>query len=364
MSQSKQETSIIDLLIPLISLGLITLGIGDYGLYDPHESHFALVGSEMVWRNDWVTPHLNGAPYLNKPPLLYWLIALSQIIFTNTEFASRLPIALAAWIATIIAGKWSKDLWGVTASRCTTLMLATTLGWFIFSHQILIDVLLGTILLASSYSLWQLVHKPFSWLYFVIFYGSVALCFLTKGFIGIFMIAFSYLAIVAFNYKTSNILHKTRLYLGIFLVLALIIPWGWHIEKANPGFWHYFIFNEHLARIFNRRVPADYVVSQTSMLGYLGYFALWCFPWIILIPNVVLFSWQKINTFKTNRDSKFRTAEQDAVLLLTVGCLLPILVFLPLKSRLIYYSIPAVPSYIILCGGFCKSLVAKKILGS
>ena len=68
MPTPNQKTNIFDLLIPLLALGLITFGIGSYGLYEPHESHFAMVGNEMILRGDWVTPYLNGAPYLNKPP--------------------------------------------------------------------------------------------------------------------------------------------------------------------------------------------------------------------------------------------------------------------------------------------------------
>ena len=56
---------------PLILLGAIALfflGLGDFPLYEPHEGHFAGVAREMMLRGDWLTPHLNGAPYLNKPP--------------------------------------------------------------------------------------------------------------------------------------------------------------------------------------------------------------------------------------------------------------------------------------------------------
>ena len=131
----------IDLSILGLTLIVTLVGIGNYGLYEPHEGHFAMVGQEMLWRNDWITPHLNGSPYLNKPPLLYWLIATSTKIFGSTEFAARLPISLSGWVGIIVAWKWTRELWGISSSRITALMLSVTLGWFIFTHQILIDVL-------------------------------------------------------------------------------------------------------------------------------------------------------------------------------------------------------------------------------
>ena len=349
-----QKTNLIDLLIPVVALVLLTWRIGSYGLYEPHEAHFALVGNEMVWRNDWITPYLNGAPYLNKPPLLYWLIAGSQTLFTSTEWAARLPVALAAWLGLIVAGIWSKQLWGTMAYRCTCLLLAVTMGWFIFAHQILIDVVLATLLLASNFFLWKLLQKPRSWLYFWAFYSCVALSFLAKGFIGLCLIGICYIAIALYN-RPLLILRQTKLLLGIIWATALVMPWCWAIEQANPGFWQYFIFNEHLARIFDRRIPPDYVVSQTSVLGYLLATALWCFPWSLFLPSVLWFIWQKLSfSFK-----KEKTPEQNAVLLLTLGFILPIVVFLPLESRLIYYSISAIPSYAILTSGVFCSLVAK-----
>lgn len=61
--------SLADVLLLGAILCVMSYGIGSYGLYEPHEGHFAGVGREMVTRGDWITPHLNGAPYLNKPPL-------------------------------------------------------------------------------------------------------------------------------------------------------------------------------------------------------------------------------------------------------------------------------------------------------
>jgi 4-amino-4-deoxy-L-arabinose transferase-like glycosyltransferase len=346
MPSNTQKTNIIDLLIPLFALGLITFGIGSYGLYEPHESHFAMVGNEMVWRGDWITPYLNGAPYLNKPPLLYWLIAISTTIFGNHEFAARLPIALAGWLGIIIAGKWSQDLWGVIAYRITILMLSVTLGWFIFSHQILTDILLATLLLASNYFLWKLLHKPQSQIHFLCLYTCITLCLLTKGLVGIFFITCSYLALAIYH-RSWHILSRSKLLLGILLITALILPWAIAIERANPGFWHYFIVNEHLARILDRRFPPDYVVSKINFLGYLGVTALWCLPWILFLPSVISFTWQKLKS-KTNQR---KTSQQDALLLLSVNFIVPIIVFLPLSSRLIYYSIPVIPVYTILCAG-------------
>lgn len=341
----------IDISILLLALIVMLLGIGSYSLYEPHEGHFAMVGREMTWRNDWITPHLNGSPYLNKPPLLYWAIALSTKIWGYTEFAARFPVAMAGWLGIVVAWKWTRELWGISSSRVCALMLSVTLGWFIFTHQILIDVLLATLLLTSNYFLWRSLARPHSRVNWWGLYVSLALCVLTKGAIGIVFPLLGCLALMVLR-RDWKIIERIDLYRGLLLILALILPWAIAIERANPGFWHYFIINEHLDRLLDRRFPPDYEVSTVSALGYLGIFACWCLPWILFLPSVVKFGWQQWQRGSSNRASASDRHYSDGIFLLAMATILPVVSFLPFSSRLIYYSIPAVPSYVMLCAGW------------
>ena len=341
----------IDVSILLLALIVTLLGIGSYGLYEPHEGHFAMVGQEMLWRNDWITPHLNGAPYLNKPPLLYWLIALSTAIFGSTEFAARLPIGVAGWLGIVVAWKWTRELWGINASRLAALMLSVTLGWFIFTHQILIDALLGTLLIASNYFLWRSLYQPQSSLSWWGAYISLALCVLTKGLIGV---VFPFLGclgliIVRRDFKTIERLGLKR---GLLLMLAIVLPWFIAVEQHNPGFWHYFIINEHFDRLLDRRYPPDYEVSKISAIGYLAITCCWCFPWILFLPSVIKSTVKEWQRGFINNASLLDRKNSDGIFLLSAAAILPVILFLPLSSRLIYYSIPAIPPYIMLCAGW------------
>jgi 4-amino-4-deoxy-L-arabinose transferase-like glycosyltransferase len=341
----------IDILVLLLSLIVTLVGIGSYGLYEPHEGHFAMVGREMIWRNDWITPHLNGSPYLNKPPLLYWLIATSTKIFGANEFSARLPVALTGWLGIIVAWKWTRQLWGINSSRICALMLSVTLGWFIFTHQILIDVVLGTLLLCSNYFLWRLLVKPRSLINWWGAYLSLALCVLTKGLIGIVFPLIGCLALTTVR-RDWKIIRRIKLFRGLLLVLILVLPWFLAVEHNNPGFWHYFVVNEHLDRIFDRRFPPDYEVSKIGALGYLAVTAAWCFPWILFLPSVIKSTWKEWQAGIGDRGSLLDRHHSDGIFLLAVAAMLPVVLFLPLSSRLIYYSIPTIPPYIILCAGW------------
>src|SRR5260370_38515582 len=72
-------------------------GLASFGLIGADEPRYAQVAREMLARNDWVTPVLGGSPWLEKPPLYYWLAMLAYQLFGVTDWAARLPAAVDAF---------------------------------------------------------------------------------------------------------------------------------------------------------------------------------------------------------------------------------------------------------------------------
>ncbi|MBD2104277.1 glycosyltransferase family 39 protein [Leptolyngbya sp. FACHB-261] len=340
-----------DIAVLVLGLLVLTCGLGGYGFYEPHEGHFAGVAREMLLRNDWVTPTLNGAPYLNKPPLLYWLIATSTKLFGFNEFAARLPVALAGWLGAVVAWKWARELWNPTAGRMAAAMLCMAAGWFLFTHQILIDVLLASLLLASYYCLWRFLWEPRRWRYCLALYGLLGLCILTKGPVGLFFPVLSWVGL-ALNRRSFASFQKARLVLGAGVILAVILPWVVAVERANPGFLKYFLLNENLSRIADVRWPPDYAVSKVSALGYLAVAGIWGIPWTLLLPQALSSAWQDWQQGRSPEATWSQRRRSEGMLLLTIAAAAPLLLFLPMSSRLVYYSLPALPPVILLCAGW------------
>ncbi len=328
---------------------LLTYGLEKYGLFEPHEGHFAGVAREMILQGDWVTPTLNGAPYLNKPPLLYWLIATSFKLFGFQEFAARFPIALAGWLGVVVAWLWSRQIWGVIASRATVVLLSTGVGWFIFAHQLLIDELLGTLLLAMMYCLWRLTVQPKSHGFFVAAYLLLGLAVLAKGILALafWVVGCGAIALTTRRWQTLKIF---RPLLGIAITAAVVVPWCIAVEQYNPGFLQYFLLNENFKRALDTRWPPDYSISKISPWGYLGVSAVWCLPWTFLLPPTLKRAWEDWRHGFTAIATPTDRQRSDALTLLGVLAVLPIVMFLPLSSRLYYYSIPAVPPLAMMTG--------------
>ncbi|WP_228061017.1 MULTISPECIES: ArnT family glycosyltransferase [unclassified Coleofasciculus] len=329
----------------------MTFGLGNYAFYEPHEGHFGGVAYEMLLRGDWITPTLNGSPYLNKPPLLYWLIATSNSLFGVTEYTARLPLALTGWMGAVVAWKWARELWNPPAGRAAALMLCTALGWFLFTHQLLIDVLLATLLLAIYYCLWRLSWEPQCWRYFFSLYLLLGLCLLSKGLLGLVFPVLGCLGL-ALSRRNWAIFQEIRPVLGVGVMLAVVLPWVIAVERANPGFLHYFLVNEHFKRIADVRWPPDYDVSKVSAWGYLAIAAVWCAPWTLLLPGAIRSAWQDWMQGRRGKALPSAQHRSEGIILLAIAGACPILLFLPLSSRLVYYSIPAVPPLIVLCAGW------------
>ena len=344
----------------LISIWVLC-GIGSYGLYEPHEAQYATGATEMVGRGDWVTPYLNGGPELNKPPLFYWLLAISFKLLRNSglplEFVARLPLALISLGGILVAWRWARELWGSSAGRRAACMLAVSLGWYIFAHQLMIDELLSVLIVSSLYLLWKALCKPASIARWAAFYGAIGLAVLAKGLPGLFF-PYATLGLFIVLRRDWRLIWGSRPILGIVIISAIVGPWAYVFEARNPGALYYIIVNEHFKRVFDTRMPHDYGIVQVSAVQFFMLTLLWCTPWSLMLPQVASFSYRNFRLARpvnSGTDAAGQDASANAILLLGIGAVLPVAFFALIPSRLIYYGLPAVPPFIVLSAGCWSS---------
>src|SRR5215470_16538168 len=131
-------------LIVLLFAAVIFLGcvVSPPPLMDDVDAVQAQIARNMLESGDWVTAHLDGIPYLEKAPLVYWSIALSYKIFGAHDWAARIPIALSAvglcWL-TAAMGIWA---FGKRAGFYAGMIMATCVGLFLFTRILIPDVML------------------------------------------------------------------------------------------------------------------------------------------------------------------------------------------------------------------------------
>lgn len=322
-------------------------GLGFHGLYEPHEGHYAGIAREIVLGGDWIVPHMNGSPYLNKPPVMYWSIALAfKLAGGFSEGVARAPGAFYAWLGVVGVWLWGRRLWGAVAGRCGALALATAFGWFIFTRQIMPDILVSSIHIWTLYAAWRCAAEPDRRARWLAFWALVSLGMMTKGPPGVLFPLAAFLAWIAVA-RRWDLLRRSCWKWGLPLALAPVAIWALLVEARTPGFLRHAIINEMILRVANKRWPPDYQAVIPSALGYLIITLVWCGPWAIFIPQTVRFAWG------SRRDPD--AIRRAGVALLAFGALGPALLFLPMPSRLVYYCLPTVPAYAALCGGALAS---------
>ncbi|MFI5102131.1 MAG: ArnT family glycosyltransferase [Terriglobales bacterium] len=329
-------------------------GLSQPALLDDADTVHAEAAREMLLRHDWVTLYTNGIRYLEKAPLMYWGVATSYSVFGISDWSTRLPLMLGVLGLLLATYQLGRYTFGESGALYAGVVLATSVGPFIFTRFLLPDVLVGLWLTIGCYFfLRSLEEEPPSRLACWGFAATCALNVLTKGLIGL---VFPAGAIGLYLLLTGNLRHLLKLRILSSTVVFLAIAAPWHVLAAlrNPsqgavrGFaWFYFI-NEHLMRFLNKRVPPGY--DTVPLLIFWALMLAWLLPWSAFLPQAlrdVPARWRELRSkLGTKLDRR-----QRANLLFLLWALV-IVGFFSFSTRQEYYTIPALPGMALLVGGW------------
>jgi 4-amino-4-deoxy-L-arabinose transferase-like glycosyltransferase len=343
-------------LLVIVFAALVFLGcvISPPSLMDDVDAVHAQLARNILTSGDWVIPHLDGVPYVEKAPLLYWLIAVDFRILGVRDWAARLPIALGAILLCCVTFRFGRWAFGELAGLFAGLALATCAGLFLFTRVLIPDVLLTLCVCVAMWSFQRLLEEdephPRRWA--ALLAASVAAGVMFKGLIALLAPiggALLYLAVTRqlFSRRAWQKLHIVQ---GAAILLLIALPW--HLLAAlrmppvfdftmhsGPGeyhgfFWFYFI-NEHVLRFLNLRYPRDYntVPRAVFWLSQL----LWLFPWSVYFPAATKLSYKPSD----------RAGRTRLLALCWTGFLL---LFFTFSTTQEYYSMPVYPALALLLG--------------
>jgi 4-amino-4-deoxy-L-arabinose transferase-like glycosyltransferase len=270
--------------IALAAIAAFFVGLGTPSLNDG-EAMYAEIAREMRLCGDWITPHLNGARHFDKPPFLYWIIALSQVLMGETEFAARMWCSLAVVATVLVTGAIGRTLYGKRAGTLAALVYATSLGPFVFGRLVMPDmplclwIALAILGYLRGYRDDPHGRGPWVWVMFV----SLGLCALTKGLLGIGL-PVSIVGLHLLLAGRLRALFSWRLPAGACIVAGIAVPWHAAVARANPDFLNYFVIREHVMRFTGERYPAD---EFLPLFLFLALTFLWTFPWLALVPQAI-----------------------------------------------------------------------------
>jgi 4-amino-4-deoxy-L-arabinose transferase-like glycosyltransferase len=324
----------------LLAAVLAFSDLGVRPLISPAEARYALVAREMLESGDWIQPHFNHVRFYEKPPLTYWCVATAYRLFGFTEFASRLPSALAYVGTVLVTFLLAVELVGSGTAPLAALIYATSLGPFLFGRFLFTDTLLVFWLSVSLLGLAKIIRRPASRAGPVMLYLGASLAGLTKGLIGL-LFPLAAAAGYALLLGGRRFVNRLRPWLGLSIVAIVFLPWHILLAWRDPSFLPFYLVNEHFARFLGRRDPINYVAL--SVPAFWVSTLLWLFPWSLFLPGAL---------------PRRRGRWSRALALAWIWSIGIVAFFTLTGCRLEYYALPAFPALAVILASGWRRFIA------
>jgi 4-amino-4-deoxy-L-arabinose transferase-like glycosyltransferase len=276
------------------------LGMFDRGLWTPDEPREADIAWRMSLQSDRAIPHLADTPFLEKPPLTYWLAGASTATFGDSAALVRLPNLLYALIVAIAMGTLAARM----AGRDAALVAALLAGSALLSYRVAIWLAPDAALLAGcavallgAYTGYTSGAGARKFWGYTLMHAGAAWGFMAKSAPGWLVPAAALLALIVWERRWSE-LRRWELYAGAALQALVIGPWIMAVARTPEGaeslrvfFW------DNLAGRFSALAPTpghNYAQGHLNWWGkYLVELPVYLLPWTVLGVAALGRAWRK-----------------------------------------------------------------------
>ena len=327
----------------LLGTALLSLwSLGSLPLIDVDEPVYGQVGREMArasW-SGWLTPHYGGLPWFDKPPLFYWLTALSMHSLGVSEFSARFPSALLAVV--LVAATYAlarRAFPGIpNVGLWAGFVLATCLQFFLLARAAVTDMTLAatlTLALLGLYA-WTTTGRG-RWI--ALAGVMTGLGMLTKGPVALVLIGVQTLAYLCLTRQAKRLL-SPALWGGFALCLLVGLPWFLGMIHLHGRL---FIDGFLEANNVTRYLSAEH--KETSPFWFflpvlLGGF----FPWSLVLPVALVWAWRQV------KEDRREERSVSPALFFGLWITLVFVFFSASQSKLITYVFPLYPAMALLVG--------------
>jgi 4-amino-4-deoxy-L-arabinose transferase-like glycosyltransferase len=316
-------------------------------LMDIDASQYASISREMMQNHHYLEVLHRGQNYLDKPPLLFWLSAVSMSLLGVSTAAYKLPTFLFTLLGVYSAYKAGRLLYGKSAGILAALILYTSHAFFLFNNDVRTDALLtGNVMFAC----WQLLlfSESRKWKNLLLGFLGVALAMMAKGPIG---------AVVPGAALFCHLLYKRELkkllwpewYAGIAFAFVLMMPmlYGLYEQYGADGP-KFFLWTQSFGRITGENIWRN----NAGYFYFLHNFA-WSFlPWTLLSVTAFI-----IRIFDLIRNGFRKNAIPEAFSI--GGFVLPFIALSFSHYKLPHYIFVVYPLCAVFTAGFIIEWMAR-----
>ncbi len=329
-----------------VALCCLFSGLGKLGLVGPDDPRYAFIARAMLRTGDWVTPRLYGQPWFEKPVLYYWAAAGAFRFFGVTEFAARLPCALAALLATLAMAWAALRAYGRDSAVLVTLFLPTSIAIIAFARAATPDMLFSALLAACAAVAFATFEKPRASVALQVAFGAfLGAATLAKGPAAVILAAGAVFlwALASRQWRAVLQLMKPASLVSFFVVA---LPWYVLCAVRNPEFLRIFILEHNFARYLTP------VFQHPQPFWFFGVVILVAtIPWTgLLIPLAIA----------ARRSYLARSWPDSPALFFACWAAFPMLFFSFSQSKLPGYILPAVPPLAFLFAADARRYLAHE----
>lgn len=313
-------------------------GLGHRPLFTTDEGRYAEIPREMVVSGDWVTPHLDGLRYFEKPPLQYWATAAAYVAFGVHDWAARLWTAISGFLTVILAGFAAGRLYGERSGWFAAAALAGSFYFGFLGHFGTLDAGLAFTMSLVLFGFLLAMDSPpgsageLGWM--LLAYAGAALAVLSKGLVGI-LLPGAVLVLYLVAKRDAGLLRRLHIRVGLGLFFLLVLPWFVAVSVENRDFLYQFFIAQEFLR---------FLTPVAERPGPWWYF----FPLLVL----ALLPWLVVSAKAIARPVRglVSSGDFDSLALLWWWIVFIFAFFSVSHSKLPSYILPVVPAFAALVG--------------
>ncbi|MHB1422473.1 MAG: glycosyltransferase [Gemmataceae bacterium] len=315
-------------------------------LLEPQEPRYAEIPRQMLNEGRLLVPVLHGEPYLDKPPLLYWLVMGSYTVFGVHDWAARLVPGLAGVLTVLLTYWWGRRVAGERAGLCGALILCLSAGFVYRQRMLNMDSLLClwiTASLASAHAA-LLSGRRLRQRWWLLAAAACGLALLTKGPVALALIA---TPLLLYTFLEPHCVRPSWRDWSIFALVSvsLAAPWYIAVMAREPDFAYTFFWRHHVERFltpFDHEKPAWFYLPGL-LAGLL--------PWTLLLPGFL--------RYLGRRSLRAARRRPPALGFFLLSSLLCILFFSASGCKRPGYILPALPPLALALGCYLHLLVPR-----